>query len=1332
MSAVKITICTNGDEYYSDESKSVTHYDSLNNILSTKSYDWNGVRYVESTSSSAYSYDTLGRLINYESSYNGIDYAYDSLNNIIEKINYSISGGTRQNSTRNLDSYSSQLKIQSIKQNWVGGLWVNNSQTDYHYNQNNLLDSLQLNYSWDGSSWQMLNRTTFFYHPNEKLDTKLFYTWRSLDSTWNISGLDTLTYDSNWLLSEYLTYTYTDTIRNASNRILYTYDSNGYQASYSQEEWDGQFWTPIFWGHSTRDSAGKTLYSFSSCYGCGTGESTYSYDSYGRLSHYNSYSVSHGGIENNSDCDVYYYEIIAPEVVCEGSSITLSADSGFQAYSWSTGESTRSINITLSGTYTLSLLDSNGIWNDAAPARIIVAYGAVTSHAPDSTVTLCRNQNFQIKSPVNPAYSYQWIFNEDSLCYTPSISGNLYLNINSNLASSGCYRLVVNSGCDTDTSGRTCFEYSPDLISSISVTGGRTDQYGRLFMCAGDTILLTASIGASYEWYQTGDTNRSIEITSGGTYYVDVYDSSSCYSRASVSISQTNSNLQPILIAGDSTIALTPGFSWSGYSITWLFNGDTISNFHEDTLLHPSSGYYQAIVSYWYNCTIIGISNVLFYHQDSLLVRIPNDLEACYANSQIRSIGYNLNILHGTAPYTYNWSPSIGLSNPNVAVPNVNIDSLIPDQTQVYVLTVTDFTGKSGSDSVFVTVHNKPTAPVATKLNDDTICNYSEYNKIEFQPKPGQVGNSYRINRLVGGCYSNMNGDFAYLQCGGTYSFQYTENGCLSSPSIPLVVNSYPDPTPLVVTPVGNTTFCYGDSILFQARPDSFAFYQWEEEDYGFLSNSDTADIYLFFGETWRVVATDSNGCKSYSSWKYLTIDTLFHISAAYQAPSVVCSGDSVILWVSASSYPAHTFQWLKDGIAIPNENDSIIYAKETGNYSMKLYPPGNPCAGSSQSILVQFRQLPTVNIVQNTNQLEAVTPAWNFQWYEDGNILLNDTNRFININNNGFYKVVVTDYHGCSASDQFLINCGASLLLENNSCHGQCEGSVLATASGLPPFSYQWSTGDTIEQIGNLCQGIYTLVISDTLGCSDTLNLTITEPAVLSTGLQIDSSSCSDDCSVVYSFVNGGTPPYAYLWCDGSTTINLNACHNQQCQLYIVDFNGCIDSSTLFDIQIPDSMQILSVATGTSCIGCNNGSALVQVTGGTAPYSLSWLPNIGYLDADTIKNLATGNYNIVVQDDNLCEYSFSIFIEEDPTSLDEYSLIQEVVLYPNPVHEKLFIHSKAPNRLILINSLGKIIYQKNLIKGLSELDMSTFASGIYTIRIQSDSNFQTQKLVVQ
>ena len=89
-----------------------------------------------------------------------------------------------------------------------------------------------------------------------------------------------------------------------------------------------------------------------------------------------------------------------------------------------------------------------------------------------------------------------------------------------------------------------------------------------------------------------------------------------------------------------------------------------------------------------------------------------------------------------------------------------------------------------------------------------------------------------------------------------------------------------------------------------------------------------------------------------------------------------------------------------------------------------------------------------------------------------------------------GFYAVTITDSIGCNASISIEITEPDVMIsiqtFYNTICFGSCDGiASLATIGGTQPYSYSWLdvnniTVGTVDSIGGLCAGSYTLSIVD------------------------------------------------------------------------------------------------------------------------------------------------------------------------------------------------------------------------------------------------------------
>ncbi|WP_297085572.1 Ig-like domain-containing protein [uncultured Draconibacterium sp.] len=142
--------------------------------------------------------------------------------------------------------------------------------------------------------------------------------------------------------------------------------------------------------------------------------------------------------------------------------------------------------------------------------------------------------------------------------------------------------------------------------------------------------------------------------------------------------------------------------------------------------------------------------------------------------------------------------------------------------------------------------------------------------------------------------------------------------------------------------------------------------------------------------------------------------------------------------------------------------------------------------------------------------------------------------------------------------------------------CYGDSTGSIdIEVSGGIEPYTYSWSNGEITEDLTNLPAGVYTVTVtdalSDTLGCSATLTVTIEQPEELeiilvsvTDVLVMGDSTGSIDVSVI-----GGTPTYDYAWTnEAGDTIGINEdLFNQAAGDYtlaVTDANECVASITV------------------------------------------------------------------------------------------------------------------------------------------------------------------------
>jgi hypothetical protein len=106
-------------------------------------------------------------------------------------------------------------------------------------------------------------------------------------------------------------------------------------------------------------------------------------------------------------------------------------------------------------------------------------------------------------------------------------------------------------------------------------------------------------------------------------------------------------------------------------------------------------------------------------------------------------------------------------------------------------------------------------------------------------------------------------------------------------------------------------------------------------------------------------------------------------------------------------------------------------------------------------------------------------------------NILWSNGDTTMTINNlcSGDYSFILTDQHNCELKDTIPINVIDTLVLDISHTNNVCESGCSATASsnisgGTFPYTYSWSNGANTKDVTDLCNGNYTLIVTDSNGC--------------------------------------------------------------------------------------------------------------------------------------------------------------------------------------------------------------------------------------------------------
>lgn len=212
----------------------------------------------------------------------------------------------------------------------------------------------------------------------------------------------------------------------------------------------------------------------------------------------------------------------------------------------------------------------------------------------------------------------------------------------------------------------------------------------------------------------------------------------------------------------------------------------------------------------------------------------------------------------------------------------------------------------------------------------------------------------------------------------------------------------------------------------------------------------------------------------------------------------------------------------------------------------------------NSQNIICNGEKTGSI-IISNTGGVSPFTYTWSTG---QNGVGLNSLNNLAA----GTYSVNISDSAGCKNIITVTITQPPPIKAVFTSGTIKCNGdtvSLSVTASnGHNPYTYLWNTSSTFPVIHGLNAGTYSISITDSLGCRQKANYTITQPAVL------DASIVKSDCKAAgasYIKVNpfGGTQPYSYAWDINSpqTTDSIFNLNPGTYSVTVTDANKCTKS---------------------------------------------------------------------------------------------------------------------------------------------------------------------------
>jgi gliding motility-associated-like protein len=290
---------------------------------------------------------------------------------------------------------------------------------------------------------------------------------------------------------------------------------------------------------------------------------------------------------------------LGPVTFCQGGSVVL-VSNAVNGNSWSTGAVSPSISVNTAGIYTLTVAAACG--TTSATQQITVNPLPTAAISVTGSTALCPGTSALLT--VSGGTSYNWSTGQ---------TGN-----NITVTSPGTYTASATNGCGTVVSLPVTI--TALALPTVQVTGGG-------IICAGDSLLLTASGGPGFTW-STGSATPSIYVHSSGTYVVSSANScGTATASAHVDLAAMDATFNSNVVNGNAP--LTVQFSnLSSGNIThtqWNFGDGSSSNESSPSHVFQNAGVYTVslTVQNANGCTDSYTLNITVSSEASA-IRVPN------------------------------------------------------------------------------------------------------------------------------------------------------------------------------------------------------------------------------------------------------------------------------------------------------------------------------------------------------------------------------------------------------------------------------------------------------------------------------------------------------------------------------------------------------------------------------------------------------------------------------------------------------------------------------------------------------------------------------------
>ncbi len=697
------------------------------------------------------------------------------------------------------------------------------------------------------------------------------------------------------------------------------------------------------------------------------------------------------------------------------------------------------------------------------------------------------------------------------------------------------------------------------------------------------------------------------------------------------------SPLTPGICLGDSVQFITTGGSqWTWTPATGL-SATNIAN----PWAHPTtSTNYQVVISDGLGCTKtirprVRVSNM------SLSASMTDVLCNGGTNGAI-----NLTVTGGIAPFSYSWTGPSGFT--------ANTQDITLRPAGIYTVTVTDAAcTKTQSYTISQpNALNVTLAPTVLAFGQNITCSGSNSGVIDATITGGTA--PYTVAWTGPSGFTSNNVDINSLFA-GAYTVSVTDfNGCNRTTSITLTQAAPLTASISAFTHVTCKSLNNGTATVTVSGGVPPYTYAWNTAPV-----KTTASVVGLQPGNRIVTITDAYGCTTTAS-VVITEPAQDLASNLVSQVNVLCRNASTGSAVVSANGGTSPYSYLWN--TTPAQNTATASNLPAGTWTCTI-TDARGCTTTRAATITQPAAGITTALTTSSNvscfggsngsaTISAAggnppyTFAWNTAPVQTGASAIN-----LPV---GTWTCTVTDASGCTATRAVPITQPVAALsgfitsITNNSCFGQTGGSATASGSGgTAPYTYTWNTTpvQTGATVINRLAGTWTCTITDSRGCTATVNAVITSPPQLVGSILSDADvACfGQNTGSATVGASGGSGAYVYTW-NTSPPQSGTSATSIPFGVYtatVTDGNGCTATAMVTISQPASPLGTTAVVSPAACGGPNTGAVNATTSGGTAPYSFQWTGPGGFTStSEDISVLAAGVYTLIATDANGCSRS--------------------------------------------------------------------------------------------